>query len=235
MTISLKLPKRRDRSPSIGRRLIFDDPSGPGNQLEWAPPVRVVAVITLFASTLDLFADFLLCSRLAEFLANFQTETAKNCAYGYFFFTGVSMLVYVFEMVDVCLTLKHDEEDVFFARLAKSLVLCCEEVPLPALLYVLFTTEPRLSLADPVHIASWIKLITLSWGIVKFSKLRFFWPFLVCNPKHERRENIRRMFNFTLYRCAMVFVNICHFLAIFIVINNLIASGKGGKPITARH
>jgi len=98
------------------------------NHLEWAPPVRVIAAITLFASTLDLMADFLLCSRLAEFLHNFQTEMARNCAYAYFFFTGVSILVYIFEITDVCLTLKNDEEDVYFARLAKSMVLVCEEV-----------------------------------------------------------------------------------------------------------
>uniref|UniRef100_A0A915DYG3 Gustatory receptor n=1 Tax=Ditylenchus dipsaci TaxID=166011 RepID=A0A915DYG3_9BILA len=155
---------------------------------QWAPPVRVIAVITLFASTLDLMADFLLCARLAEFLNNFQTEIARNCAYGYFFFTGISILVYIFEMVDVCLTLKNDEEDVFFARLAKSLVLVCEEVPLPGLLWVLFSSEPRLSLANPMHISSWIKLITLSWGIIKFAKLRFFWPLLPLNPKHTYRE-----------------------------------------------
>ena len=33
-------------------------------------------------------------------------------------------------MIDVCLTLKHDEENVFYARLAKSLVLALEEVSL---------------------------------------------------------------------------------------------------------
>lgn len=89
-------------------------------------------------------------------------------------------------MVDVCLSLKYDEENVFFARLAKSLVLVCEEVPLPLLLNVLFTTEPRLSLASPVYVSSWIKIITLTWGIVKFTKLRFFWPLLPLNPKHTK-------------------------------------------------
>lgn len=42
------------------------------NNLEWAPPLRVIAIITLFASTLDLMADFLLCGRLAEYIGNFQ-------------------------------------------------------------------------------------------------------------------------------------------------------------------
>lgn len=59
---------------------------------------------------------------------HFQTKTAYNCAIGYFFFTGVSVVVYVFEIVDVCLTLKNDEENVKVARLAKSLVLVLEEV-----------------------------------------------------------------------------------------------------------
>lgn len=49
-------------------------------------------------------------------------------AYAYFFFTGISLIVYVFEMTDVCLTLKNDFENVFNARLAKSLVLAAEEV-----------------------------------------------------------------------------------------------------------
>uniref|UniRef100_A0A914C8H9 Uncharacterized protein n=1 Tax=Acrobeloides nanus TaxID=290746 RepID=A0A914C8H9_9BILA len=213
-----------------GRRLAWKD-NNDKNHLEWAPPVRVIAVITLFASTLDLMADFLICARIAEFIHNFQSDLARIAAYGYFFFTGVSILVYIFEMTDVCLTLKNDEESVFWARLAKSLVLCCEEVPLPGLLYILFTNEPRLSLANPVFIGSWIKLIALTWGIVKFTKLRFFWPCLPLNPKHTSRENIRRCFTFTPYRIAMVVVNICHIFAIFIVINNLIASSKGGRPI----
>uniref|UniRef100_A0AC34Q8T8 Uncharacterized protein n=1 Tax=Panagrolaimus sp. JU765 TaxID=591449 RepID=A0AC34Q8T8_9BILA len=169
----------------MGRRVIFDDDKA-NNHLEWAPPVRVIAAVTLFASTLDLLADFLLCARIYEFLPNFLTTTAVRCAYGYFLFTGISVIVYIFEMVDVCLTLKNDEEDIFYSRLAKSLVLTLEEVPLPTFLYILFTTEPRLSLANPVHISSWIKLITLTWGIVKFTKLRFFWPLLPLNPKHDR-------------------------------------------------
>ncbi|RCN27650.1 hypothetical protein ANCCAN_26615 [Ancylostoma caninum] len=98
------------------------------NGLEWAPPIMVVAVVTLFASTLDLMADFLVCSRIAEFLGNFQSQIAIQAAYGYFFFTGVSVFVYIFEMVDVCQTLKYEEENVFFARLAKSMVLALEEV-----------------------------------------------------------------------------------------------------------
>ncbi|KAL7070901.1 hypothetical protein ACQ4LE_009663 [Meloidogyne hapla] len=216
------------------RRYVWDR-SKPINHLEWAPPMRVIAAITLFAATLDLMADFLLCSRLAEFLHNFQTERARLCAYGYFFFTGVSVLVYIFEIVDVCLTLKNEEEDLYFARLAKSMVLVFEEVPLPAFLYFLFTSEPRLSIADPMYIASWIKLITLGWGIVKFTKLRFFWPLLPFNPKHNRNENIRRCFKLNLYRFTMIVVNICHLLAIFIVINNLIVSGRGGKPIPQKY
>uniref|UniRef100_A0A9J2PER0 G-protein coupled receptors family 1 profile domain-containing protein n=1 Tax=Ascaris lumbricoides TaxID=6252 RepID=A0A9J2PER0_ASCLU len=201
------------------------------NSLEWAPPLRVISVITLFASTLDLMADFLLCRRIAEFMGNFQSDVAFMAAYGYFFFTGISVIVYIFEMTDVCLTLKNDYENVFFARLAKSLVLAAEEVPLPALLYVMYTNEPRSSLSNPAYLASWIKLISMSWGIVKFTKLRFFWCCLPLNPKHDRRENIRRCFQFTLYRIVMLFVNICHITAIIIVIMNIIEAGKGGRPI----
>lgn len=42
--------------------------------------------------------------------------------------SGVSFFVYIAEMVDVCRTLKYDEEDIFYARLAKSMVLTLEEV-----------------------------------------------------------------------------------------------------------
>lgn len=97
-------------------------------------------------------------------------------------------------MVDVCLTLKNDEENKFYARLAKSMVLALEEVPLPLLLFIIWcpilspspplrqegglsdrTHEPRMSLAQPCLIASCIKLVALVWGIVKFAKLKFCW------------------------------------------------------------
>lgn len=210
---------------------MWKDNSEPNSSLEWAPPLRIIAVVTLFASTLDLMADFLLCGRIAQYLPYFQSEVAKFAAYGYFMFTGISVLIYIMEMTDVCLTLKNDVENVFFARLAKSLVVAVEEVPLPGLLYILYTSEPRLSLANPVYIASWIKLIALSWGIVKFTKLRFFWCCLPLNPKHDTRENVRRCFQFTLYRIAMVIVNTCHVIAIGIVILNIIEAGKGGRKI----
>ena len=48
------------------------------------------------------------------------------------------------------------------------------------------------------------------------------------------RENVRRMFQMTLYRIAMIFVNICHILAIYIVIINIIASKDGGKAIIVK-
>uniref|UniRef100_A0A0R3RHD7 Anoctamin n=1 Tax=Elaeophora elaphi TaxID=1147741 RepID=A0A0R3RHD7_9BILA len=134
-------------------------------------------------------------------------------------------------MADVCLTLKNDYENVFNARLAKSLVLAAEEVPLPLLLNVLFTYEPRMSIANPACLVSWIKLIALTWGIVKFTKLRFFWCCLPLNPKHDTRENFRRCFTFTLYRITMIFVNICHIIAIAIVINNIVITSKGGRRI----
>ncbi|KJH44238.1 hypothetical protein DICVIV_09749 [Dictyocaulus viviparus] len=171
---------------------------------------------------------------IAEFLANFHSEIAILAAYGYFFFTGISVFVYVFEMIDVCQTLKYEEENVFYARLAKSLVLALEEVPLPSLLYVLFTNEPRLSLAGSVYFSSCIKLVALLWGLVKFTKLRFFWPCLPLNPKHDFRENVRRCFTLNLYRFTMIVVNICHLLAIVIVIMNIIASKNGGRAIVVK-
>ncbi|CAI2357382.1 unnamed protein product [Caenorhabditis sp. 36 PRJEB53466] len=217
----------------MGYRLAWAD-NDAKNGLEWAPPVRVIAVVTLIASTLDVLADLLVCNRIAEYLGNFQSEIAIYAAYGYFFFTGISLFVYLFEMIDVCKTLKYDEENVFYARLAKSLVLVLEEVPLPSLMNILFTNEPRLSLASPVYFASWIKLVALTWGLVKFTKLRFFWPCLPLNPKHDAKENVRRCFTFTLYRICMVIVNICHILAIYIVIMNIIASGSGGRQIDVK-
>lgn len=88
-----------------------------------------------------------------------------------------------------------------------------------------------MSIANPMHIASWIKLITLSWGIIKFTKLRFFWPFLPLNPKHDYQENVRRCFQLNLYRITMIIVNMFHLFAILIVILNIVMSGNGGKPI----
>lgn len=82
-----------------------------------------------------------------------------------------------------------------------------------------------------MHIASWIKLITLIWGIIKFTKLRYFWPLLPLNSKHSTKENIRRCFHFNLYRISMIIVNIFHFVAIFLVIMNIWISGKGGRSI----
>lgn len=217
----------------MGIRLAWAD-NDAKNSLEWAPPVRVIAVVTLIASTLDVLADLLVCNRIAEYLENFQSQVAIYAAYGYFFFTGISIFVYLFEMIDVCKTLKYDEENVFYARLAKSLVLALEEVPLPSLMNLLFTNEPRLSLASPVYFSSWIKLVALTWGIIKFTKLRFFWPCLPLNPKHDTRENVRRCFTFTAYRICMIIVNICHILAIYIVIMNIMATGSGGRQIDVK-
>uniref|UniRef100_A0A915Q3H7 THH1/TOM1/TOM3 domain-containing protein n=1 Tax=Setaria digitata TaxID=48799 RepID=A0A915Q3H7_9BILA len=219
----------------MGYRLVWSSSNRSKNTLEWAPPLRVVSVVTLFASTLDLIADFLLCNKIAQFLPNFQSDIALLAAYGYFFFVGVSVFVYVFEMTDVCLTLKNDFENVFNARLAKSLVLAAEEVPLPFLLNVLFLNEPRMSIAKPAYLASWIKLIALTWGIVKFVKLRFFWCCLPLNPKHDTEENFRRCFTLTLYRITMIFVNICHIIAIAIVVYNIVLTGKGGRRIKSNN
>uniref|UniRef100_A0A0N4ZQD1 Ion_trans domain-containing protein n=1 Tax=Parastrongyloides trichosuri TaxID=131310 RepID=A0A0N4ZQD1_PARTI len=198
---------------------------------EWAPPIKIVAVVSLVASTLDLLADFLMCAKIAEFMDNFQSETAFKAANGFFLFTGISILVYIFEMTDICLTLKNEVEDVHMARLAKSMVLAFEEVPLPILLNIMYTNEPRMSLSNTVNIGSWIKLVALVWGLVKFTKLRFLWCCLPINPKHDIRENVRRCFQFSLYRVVMIIVNFCHFTAIFICVINIVDSSRGGRPI----
>lgn len=72
--------------------------------------------------------------RLAELLPTFRSDIAFFAAYGYFFFTCISVIVYAFEMTDICLTLKNDAENTCKARLAKSLVLAAEEVCLPVYL-----------------------------------------------------------------------------------------------------
>ena len=81
--------------------------------------------------------------KLAQTLPDFCSEVAHTAAIFYIVFTGVSVIVYTFEMIDVCLTLKNDEENLCFARLAKSMVIACEEVPLPFILGIIFTNEPR--------------------------------------------------------------------------------------------
>lgn len=102
---------------------------------------------------------------------------------------------------------------------------------MPLLLYILFSVEPRMSIASSMYVASWIKLITLTWGIIKFTKLRFFWLLLPFNTKHNYQENIRRCFKLNLYRVLMITVNMFHIFAILIVILNIIMSSKGSKFI----
>uniref|UniRef100_A0A2K6VVT8 Uncharacterized protein n=1 Tax=Onchocerca volvulus TaxID=6282 RepID=A0A2K6VVT8_ONCVO len=50
----------------MGRRIAWAKSGSPKDTLEWAPPLRVVAVVTLFASTLDLIADFLFCNKFVD-------------------------------------------------------------------------------------------------------------------------------------------------------------------------
>ena len=79
------------------------------------------------------------------------------------------------------------------------------QVPLPFFLHIVLLHESMPAMANAVHISAWIKvnfqdlskscnfdpsvcqLVTLSWGIVKFTKLRFFWCCLPLNPKHDFR------------------------------------------------
>lgn len=196
-----------------------------------APPVRVVAIITLFASTLDLFADMLLCHKLYTTLDHFCTHVAYNAAICYFVFTGISVAVYACEMADVFITLKYDEEKPFYARLAKSMMIVFEEVPLPLILCIIFTNEPHQKLANPAMIASCVKFVALVWGIVKFMKLKFCWPFQPCCQGHGWNENVRRCCMPTCYKICMCIVNICHLLSIIICFNNIIQASHGGRII----
>ncbi|CAI5455385.1 unnamed protein product [Caenorhabditis angaria] len=171
-----------------------------------------------FVATLDVFADLLICNYLRDKFEIFSEEGGSHLVYGYFFFTAVSLIVYVFEMIDICKTLKYDEENLFYARLVKSLILVCEEVPLPLILYNLMDYRGGITLAHSFGLLSMIKIVTLAWGFIKFIKMRFFWPCLPLNPKHETRENVRRCFTLTQYRISMVIVNIFHVIALTLCI-----------------
>jgi len=206
--------------------------------IDKAPPARVIALITLLASTLDLFADVILAIYLGKELTKAPPFgcVGKRATYAYFFFTGITGLVYVVEFIDCVTTLKNNQETRWLSRLSKSLCLTCEEVPLPICLLIIFTTEPghRGNMAGPVKFGAAIKFIALTWGIVKFIKLKFCWPFYPCNGGHGYHENVRRCFKFTLYRVAMIIVNICHVVSICLcVINMMIATGAG-KPLSIK-
>lgn len=85
------------------------------------------------------------------------------------------------------------------------------QVPLPSLMNLLFTNEPRLSLASPVYFSSWIKLVALTWGLVKFTKLRFFWPCLPLNPKHDAKYVVKLLFLVKLFQFSeKTFVAVSH-------------------------
>lgn len=152
-------------------------------------------------------------------------------------------MMYVYAIYSTYLTYTHDvmnfpiiQETRWLSRLSKSLCLTCEEVPLPICLLIIFTTEPghRGNMAGPVKFGAAIKFIALTWGIVKFIKLKFCWFFYPCNGGHGYHENVRRCFKFTLYRVAMIIVNICHVVSICLcVINMMIATGAG-KPLSIK-
>jgi hypothetical protein len=67
-------------------------------------------------------------------------------------------------------------------------------VPLTCLLYIIYTHEHTLSIIKPTIVVAAIKLIALTWGIVKFNKLRFCWPCLPCTLRHGRRVFMRTLF-----------------------------------------
>lgn len=72
-----------------------------------------------------------------------------------------------------------------------------------------------------------IKLSALLIGVLKFAKMRFCWFFYPCRSGNSE-ENIQRCFTFTWYRAAMIFVNVCHAIAITLCVITLILASTGG-------
>lgn len=156
---------------------------------------------------------------------------AYRATIAFFFFVGLSAIIYVIEWIDSIITLKNNQETRWLCRLSKSANLVFEEVPLPLCLLIIFYNEPRMSLANPAMIASCIKLVALVWGIVKFIKLKFFWFCLPCTMDHGFKENCRRCWTPKLLRIIMLIVNICHILAIVLTIINICNTSGGGKAM----
>uniref|UniRef100_A0A915JN78 Uncharacterized protein n=1 Tax=Romanomermis culicivorax TaxID=13658 RepID=A0A915JN78_ROMCU len=196
--------------------------------VDWAPPVRIVAIITLITTTLDLLADIIMAIKLNDIFRPF-TCSAFHATIFFFIFAAVSAVIYVIEWVDCIVTLKNNQETRWLCKLSRSLAIVFEEIPLPLCMLIIYCNQPSMSLAQPGLFVSIIKLIALTWGIVKFIKIRFCWFFMPCCLDHGYDENVRRCFNFTVYRVVMLAVNICHVIAIVLTIINIVIYGRGGQ------
>lgn len=195
--------------------------------VDWAPPVRVIAVVTLITATLDLLADFIMAIKISHVFRNF-TCPAYHAAIAYFFFIGCSVLIYIVEFADCIITVKQNRETRWLCKLSRSLYLIFEEVPIAFCFMIIFLNQPHLSLVSPGLLVSCIKLVALTWGIVKFVKIRFCWFCMPCCYGNGLYENIDHCFTFTLYRTVMLIVNLFHILAIILVIINIVICSRGG-------
>lgn len=79
-----------------------------------------------------------------------------------------------------------------------------------------------------------IKFVSLTWGIIKFIKLKFCWFFYPCNGGHGYNENVRRCFTFNLYRVAMIVVNVCHVISIALCVINICIASGAAKPFSPK-
>lgn len=105
--------------------------------LDFAPPVRIIAVITLICTTLDVFADIVMCIKLSAIIGDFKSKHAISATYCYYLFTAISVVIYIVEVVDIIITLKKNRENRILTPLVKSLIIVLEEVPLPTCLLII--------------------------------------------------------------------------------------------------
>jgi len=196
-----------------------------------SPPVRTIAVITIIVSTLDLLADIVLCVRFGAVVHNFCSRSAEKAVYFFYVFTVLSAIAYIVEMVDCVITIKRNQETRFLSRASKSALMLLEEIPLPICILIIYTNEPRSSLATSIVLASCVKLNALVWAIVKFTKLRFCWFFLPCTLDHGTQENVRRCFTWRLFRLCMFIVNVFHMIAVILTVINIINASDGGHTM----
>jgi len=196
-----------------------------------APPVRVIAIITLLCSTLDVFADIVMSIKLSTLVKDFNAPDSIRATYCYFLFTAISVIIYIIEVIDIIITLKNNQENRILTPLVKSLIIVFEEVPLPVCLLIIYSNEATVTLANPMLVISCIKLVTLTWGILKFMKIKFCWLCLPCLLDHGMRENVRRCFSVSFHKFAMIVVNICHAIAITVCLMNIIISSRKADNI----
>lgn len=153
---------------------------------------------------------------------------AHRATSAYFFFIGISAVIYIVQLAESIITIKNNQETRWLCKLSRSLQLVFEDVPLPVCLLIIFFYEPRIALANPAMVASCTKLVSLIWGIVEFIKIKFCWFCLPCTKDHGFEENCQRCWTPTIIHVAMFVVNLCHGLAIGLTIFNIIVSSRGG-------